>query len=148
MHVSYSLTTRSISLRLCFSNEGSQELSPHWASYMQLVLFCLPLHYIKSHILKKIKLKAKSNVGRKFKKSLQRHCREVDNNSGAKLGLKGSKSSGKHPKNMSKSWQPQHGSLTRWSFFSLGHGKTLLLTQDSVSQSFAPIFLWEFKILH
>lgn len=128
---------------------------------MQLVLLCLPLHYIKSHILKKIKLKAKSNVGRKFKKSLQRHCREVDNNSGAKLGLKGSKSSGKHPKNMSKSWQPQHGSLTRWdkqgallqamdgwSFFSLGHGKTLLLTQDSVSQSFAPIFLWEFKILH
>lgn len=114
---------------------------------MQLVLFCLLLHYIKSQILKKIKLKAKSNVGRKFKKSLQGHCREVHSNTGAKLGLKGSKSSGKHPKNMSKSWQPQHGSLTKWdkegallqamdgwSFFSLGHGKTFLLIQG-------PLFL-------
>lgn len=88
-------------------------MSFHWVSYMQLVLFCLPAHYIKSNILENIKLREKSNVaGNKnnpCKGSAGRLTRRLVQN----FGLNGSKSSGKHPKNTSKPWQPQQGTLTQ-----------------------------------
>lgn len=52
-------------LDYCFGNEDSQKMISHWVSYMQLVLFCLPAHYMESNILKNIKLREKSYVVRK-----------------------------------------------------------------------------------